>query len=450
MRANALGGNPVEDSRPVSAYVATNLPSERLLADAQNSRCFGRSHAARPGALARRRDPLRAPGLHLIRVHGLERDDALGRSNEVGEDYFDGIAHEVNSSGHRREWPQADAARSRTYAARKILPVTVALVASCATMSAMSSYVEANYRSASYARKVAEVMVEHEGAELLGPLREAALRVAAAGVRVAEVGSEARARSFADAAWPLQARRRALVDLVGLAAKCKRPSEELQGAALLLGTGFQAVAAGDFSRAAAEPNPRQGAAVLGLGGFGAASAIGNERALIDSAMAKLKCDERLQVRLHLVQRFLLNMPATPSALNCAIGAASAITAGLSGDQYRLEVAYDAVLPMTERRALALAEVRDVLATIEPAKQVAEIRLRLVACDPAFEPLTLGRVEAKVKKLARLPRGQGNFGAAWLVAELGLDMGALGFCAREAEPRALAVKRIAQQLRSARS
>ncbi|MCK6534253.1 MAG: hypothetical protein L6Q84_14865 [Polyangiaceae bacterium] len=313
----------------------------------------------------------------------------------------------------------------------------------------MSSYVEANYRAARHAWKVAEAMVEHEGAELLGPLREAALRVAAAGVRIAAVGSEGRARSFAEAAWPMQARRRALVDLVRLAAQAKRPREELQGAALLLGDGFQGVLVGDYSRAVAEPNPRQGAAVLGLVGFGAASAIGRERALIDSAMAKLKREESLQRRLHLIQRFLLNMPTTPWTLNCAIGAASAIAAALSGDQRRLEAAYDAVLPMTERRALALTEVRDVLATIEPADYAAEIRLRLIACDPSFEGLTLDRVEAKLAKLARQPGGQGQFGPAWLVAELGLDCGALGCSVRDGESRARAAQRIAQELRTAR-
>lgn len=317
-------------------------------------------------------------------------------------------------------------------------------------MSAMSSYVEANHRAASYAWNVANVMVEHEGVELVGPLREAALRVAAAGVRIAAVGSEARARSFAEAAWPVQARRRALVDLVRRAAQNKRPWQELQGAALLLGTGFEDVPERDFTSAVAERNPRQGAALLGLVGFGAASAIGKERALIDSAMAKLKRDESLQVRLHLIQRFLPHMQGAPRRLNCAIGAASAITAALSGDQRRVDAVYDAVLPMTERRALALVEVRDVLTTFAPAEQAAEIRLRLVACDPAFERLTLDRVEAKLAKLARQPGGQGNFGAAWLVAELALDVGALGCPVRDGEPRALAVKRIAQQLRSARS
>ncbi|MBI3206673.1 MAG: hypothetical protein HYZ29_34370 [Myxococcales bacterium] len=312
----------------------------------------------------------------------------------------------------------------------------------------MSSYVEANYRAARHAWEVAEGMVEHEGATLLGPLREAALRVAAAGVRIAAVGSEGRARSFAEAAWPMQARRRALVDLVRLASQNKRPWQELQGAALLLGPGFQGVPAGDFSRAVAEPNPRQGAAVLGLVGFGAASAIGKERALIDSAMAKFKRDESLQARLHLIQRFLQNMPATPRTLDCAIGAASAIAAAIDGDRRRLEAAYDAVLSMTERRALALAEVRDVLAKIDPAERAAEIRLRLTACDPAFERLALNRVEAKLAKLARQPGGQGQLGPAWLVAELGLDVGALGCCTREGEPRAFATKRVAQVLRTA--
>lgn len=315
-------------------------------------------------------------------------------------------------------------------------------------MSAMSSYVEANHRAASYAWNVAKVMVEHEGVEFVGPLREAALRVAAAGVRIAAVGSEARARSFAEAAWPVQARRRALVDLVGRAARDQRPWRELQAASVLLGPGFEGVPEGEFARAVAESNPRQGAALLGLPGFGTAAALRNERALTDSAMASHNDDEKLQVRLHLIQRFLPHMQSAPWRLNCAIGAASAITAALSGDQRRLDAAYDAVLPMTERRALALVEVRDVLTTFAPAEQAAEIRLRLVACDPAFERLTLDRVGAKLAKLARLPGGQGQFGPAWLVAELGLDVGALGCCAGEGEPRALATRRVAQLFRTA--